>query len=93
MVKSPAHVRRLRHDRDIVRKVGDAQKACHHRSVVVADDPLTFSEAENIDHEIADRTGVGCQEVKVVNAANWHPGPRTPLAGRLRKGVSFPLTR
>jgi hypothetical protein len=46
MVEPPEHIRRLRHDRDIVRKVGDAQKARQNRSVVVIDHPLTFAEAE-----------------------------------------------
>jgi hypothetical protein len=79
MVKPPAHICRLRHDRDIVRKVGDAQKARRRRSVLVADDALTFSEAENIDHEITNRAGVCCQQVEMVNAANWNPLPRALL--------------
>ena len=62
----------------------------HHRSVVVADDPLTFSEAEDINHEITNRAGVGCQQVEVVNAANWHTPVRGRFCGRLRKDVSFP---
>ena len=62
-----------------MRKVGDAQKPRHHRSVVIADDPLPFSEAENIEQEVANRAAVGCQQVEVVNAADWHPGLRALL--------------
>jgi hypothetical protein len=46
MVKVSAHPRRLRHDRDIVRKGGDAQKASQNQSVVVADDPPALGEVE-----------------------------------------------
>src|SRR5262245_48736654 len=56
MVEPPTHIRRLRHDCDVVRKVGDAQPARQHQSVVATGDPLTFAEAEDIDHEIANRT-------------------------------------
>jgi hypothetical protein len=79
MVKPSAQLRRLRHDRDIVRKVGDAQKARQNRSVVVANHPLTFAKSEDIDQEIANLTGVGCQKVDVVNTANRHPDSRASL--------------